>query len=397
MAKKAKGSEEWSISEALSALVAVPAPLANEDNENRFHDALALVQKAPNEAARRKLARAASAEIIRIVDATLKTRQHKQFADTLLFGLKVLAYLGTPEGADAVIRAARKPLDPTSYLWSVVLGVFGGGHAGAAHVLGELANPLPEGFLCVSLLDAANEACREHGLRQHPFDTRAGQERLAGYLKSRKPAESSYAVSACAALPFLSPARRKPLVALARKHTDHDVQMEAAWATARMGEKTGLAFLVQACKDANFSEQARQYLKELKQQKLIPKEAKAPDFVAMSEMCAWLAHPNEFGEPPDRITMMDKRKLYWPPTKDERVVRLYKYEYDKSRHRPEKDVGVGMVGSMTFALFGESTPDMSPEELYGMHCAWELECGDDPRAPRNRTGKAGWKLIQSRA
>ena len=52
-----------------------------------------------------------------------------------------------------------------------------------------------------------------------------------------------------------------------------------------------------------------------------------------------------------------------------------------------------MVGSITFALVGETTPDMTPEDAYGVHCCWELEVNDDPRAPKKRSAKAGRKLL----
>jgi len=29
-----------------------------------------------------------------------------------------------------------------------------------------------------------------------------------------------------------------------------------------------------------------------------------------------------------------------------------------------------MVGSVTFALFGETTADLKPEEVYALHCCW---------------------------
>ena len=52
-----------------------------------------------------------------------------------------------------------------------------------------------------------------------------------------------------------------------------------------------------------------------------------------------------------------------------------------------------MVGSVTFALFGETNADLSPEDVYGLHCCWELECNGDDRAPRKRSAAAGRKLL----
>jgi hypothetical protein len=51
------------------------------------------------------------------------------------------------------------------------------------------------------------------------------------------------------------------------------------------------------------------------------------------------------------------------------------------------------VTRVTFALFGESTEDRSPEEGYGLHCAWELEMNQDPRAPEERSAAAGMRIL----
>ncbi len=78
------------------------------------------------------------------------------------------------------------------------------------------------------------------------------------------------------------------------------------------------------------------------------------------------------------------------------MARLFRFEYGKSKHRPKKDVGVGMVGSTTWAMFEITKPTMKPEEIYGIHCCWELQAEEDPRAPKKILGKTGWEMIQSR-
>ena len=53
-----------------------------------------------------------------------------------------------------------------------------------------------------------------------------------------------------------------------------------------------------------------------------------------------------------------------------------------------------MVGSVTFALSGESTPGLSAEQIYGLHCAWELEMKSDARAPQKRTAEVGIQILR---
>ena len=114
---------------------------------------------------------------------------------------------------------------------------------------------------------------------------------------------------------------------------------------------------------------------------------------ALAEMCEWLAHPMEFGRPPTAIAQTDTRELFWPPTEDRRRLWLFRYEYPPDDGETEPSIGYGLVGSVTFALFGESTADLSPEQVYGLHCAWELEMNQDPRAPEKRTPESGMRIL----
>ena len=72
---------------------------------------------------------------------------------------------------------------------------------------------------------------------------------------------------------------------------------------------------------------------------------------------------------------------------------MVRYEYAPDEEGGEPDAGYGMVGSVTFALFGESTADKTAEEVYGLHCAWELEMNEDRRAPAERTTRAGMAIL----
>ena len=382
-------------SNILEKLKSLPSLLATDAQAAAFRQIVGQIQDLSFDAAEKIVTSAAAPEMIRIIDATVASPRGKKFAEPVLFALKILGYFGTQEGTEVIIRTAAGGFAPTAYSWSVVLGVFGEGHPGAKMLFAALAKKLPEKFLGISVLDAANTACREHSLKNHPFDSKEGVVRLSKLLGNLKSNQASYAVSACAAIPFLSAARRRPLVALARKHKNVAIRLEIAWATAKLSDKAGLEYLVSMCMDPNYSMQARTYLKELKQATRIPKKARNPDFAALSEMCQWLAHPHEFGQPPTSIAPLDKRSIYWPPAGRTHTLRLFKYEYAKSLTFPTREVGVGMVGSVTFALFGETKPDMKPEDIYGIHCCWELEIAGDPRAPKKRSGKAGWKLIEA--
>ncbi|MDD4891205.1 MAG: hypothetical protein PHU85_14885 [Phycisphaerae bacterium] len=308
----------------------------------------------------------------------------------LMFVLKVFAMYGYKLGLARLPALARRPDFAKEYLWSVIFNIQAKHEAGAAEVIESLRDPLPEGFACVAYLDLCNTVARSKSLKPHPFDTPAGRRKLEAWLSSRDTGEFSYAHSSAAALPFLAPAGRDALFSLAMDHVDPSVQMEAAWASASLGNEKSLKRLQEFCVDPNRSLEAQEYLEELGRKDLIPKETRAPDFKAKAEMCQWLEYPMEFGRPPTKIEVYDNRELYWPPTDDRRRVWLLKYVYD---YPNQKDSGIGMVGSVTFCLFSEATVDLSPEDVYGLHCAWELENNGDSRAPAKRSVAAGRAIL----
>jgi hypothetical protein len=93
------------------------------------------------------------------------------------------------------------------------------------------------------------------------------------------------------------------------------------------------------------------------------------------------------------------REAYWPPTDDLRCLALVRYTARAESDDKPADRGVGMVGSVTFCLFGKATWDMPPEDVYAPHCAWELRKKDDPRAPEKlelASARALWKKLSRR-
>ncbi|MEW4451101.1 hypothetical protein AB1L30_00230, partial [Bremerella sp. JC817] len=149
----------------------------------------------------------------------------------------------------------------------------------------------------------ANTLAREGFIDDHPFDNTEGVERLVGLLRDSDPGSFSKAQSAAAALPFLDPSARQPLMALAMDHPATSVQMEGARAAAKLGSEAGIRFLGRLCLDVNHSLQARLYLQELDRHEAVPPRAHEPNFEAMAKMVDWLGHPMEFGRAPDDLVL----------------------------------------------------------------------------------------------
>lgn len=87
--------------------------------------------------------------------------------------------------------------------------------------------------------------------------------------------------------------------------------------------------------------------------------------------------------------------MNWPPTQDTRPLWLIKYTYAADPNDPEDypESGIGLVGSETGVLFDETTLEHTPEEVYALHCCWELQQQGDERAPEELSIEAGAKLL----
>ena len=314
----------------------------------------------------------------------------------ILFVLKILGMYEQEQDVQLIAKAARKPFQVDDYMWSIIFSQFYDDHPYADLLINELRHPLPPaGFIRVTYLDLSNTIAINGKLKSHPFNTVEGKKQIEIFLLDQNKENFSYAHSATAALPFLDNDVRNPLFDMAEKHPDVSVRMEAAWARAKSGDFKGLTMLDVFSLDPRYSASAQKYLEELGHRELIPEKARSEDFQALAEMSEWLVHPNEFGAYPDEIEIFDSRVLYWPPTKDKRKLWLIKYAY-KNWNEGKGEIVVGMVGSVTFALFGEDTENLSPEDIYGLHCLWELrqQTDDAEDVPTiERTAVAGREIL----
>lgn len=311
-------------------------------------------------------------ELIRIFDAMVDDASEEE-VDDLLYVLKILAMYGSFEGAQKVVEAAQIPLKPEAYMWHVILSTFSEDHPQREFVIQALSDPLPTGFMAIGLLDCATSAAINGAFDQHPFDSPAGTQMLRGWLEDPDPEKYSYAHSATGALPFISNPPRDELLELAMKHPDTAVQLEAAWAAGELGREDGLNMLVQFCLDVNHSDAAQRYLEELERTDLIPSEAQEESFQAKAEFSGWLSHPNELGQAPDQLEVVDHRQLAWPPDRDVRSMWLIRYVMRDDTGLEEDDVDCGLVGSVTWCFFAYKMNQRPPEDVYAIHCYWEME------------------------
>jgi hypothetical protein len=118
--------------------------------------------------------------------------------------------------------------------------------------------------------------------------------------------------------------------------------------------------------------EAKALLRQLKANTLDRSAVTDPASRAIVEFADWLAFPTELGEYPDEIDVIDARALHWPPAGGKTTsLTLLRYRmFDTSGLEPD-DVGVGLVGGVTFSMFSYENHQRPPEDAYAIHCYWE--------------------------
>lgn len=311
----------------------------------------------------------------------------------LLF-LKVFAIYESVEGIKIISNEFLKGLKSDNYLWTVILKLIGYERDKLELFLESVDYVSPgkiaKGYIRLAYLELSNtymfyleddDICPEsiegyELLHSHLFNNDAGFKILENYLSSKKSNSFSNAVSATTSIPFLKKEYQNVLLPLSKDHPFVDVSIESAWAGAKIGYLESVDDLIEYASDYHYAMKAIGYLEELDLDDKIPESSKNSFFLALAEISDWLRHPNEFGAYPDDAELFDYRTLYWPPLEEEKDLFLVKYRYNFWNLDGSSEEGIGLVGSVTFALFDVDTIDKSPLEIYAMHCAWELGLED---------------------
>lgn len=211
-------------------------------------------------------------DILKRLDRAYREQQRLQ-GDLLLI-LWVLCEYGAQETASCIKRAIEQPIDPNDSGWSRAFWAITDDHPAITELAETLADPLPSGFCAVVFLDCMNLAAIAGNLERHPFDTMQGKANLKSWIESADEYIFSYARSATVSLPFITNPERDQLLAIALDHPNPPVQLEAAWASSRLGSESGLKMLARFCLDPDLGSIAYKYLVELGRDDLVPVEPK---------------------------------------------------------------------------------------------------------------------------
>lgn len=315
----------------------------------------------------------------------LEAAQKAEREALLLFVAKVMALYRSPLAVPRLARAATTEGWDGHPLWPVVIAGFDEDHPLRKPLVEAMRAPLPRSLAGAALAALATEMAKSGELVFHPFDSEEGLSLLKGWLS--EPGDLPRA--AAAVLQHVGGSRRDELVAMGLGHPSASVRLEAAHAAARLGRPEGTRELADLCLSAPWSLAAREKLEALGQADAVPPEAKEPNFEAAAHLASWLSEPQQFGRPPASMELIDTRELLWAPAGDLRRMWIFRYGYEE----PERMDAVGVVGSITYSLPRETNPGMAPEDVYALHCCWEMQVDEHPRAPSVRNVAEGRRLL----
>lgn len=84
------------------------------------------------------------------------------------------------------------------------------------------------------------------------------------------------------------------------------------------------------------------------------------------KMAEWLAHPMEFGKPPEKIKEIYRVETDWPLFDEKVTFALHSYEMEN------KYSAIGMTGPITWSFLDIKFDQFSPEELKVLYAGWHV-------------------------
>ncbi len=305
-------------------------------------------------------------ELYRIYDTTAGKADLIADSDILKL-LRVLSLYCTEEGTTRVCDGFRRKLAADRYEWRAIFTVYDVDHPGYDQFRKCIEENFPSGELAITLIEWGNSKAISENNFRHPFRNKAGVAQLKKWLE----AKGDDAFASVVAIPFVQVEYRQELFDLADKIDNKEVQLEAAWARAKAGDKAGIDRLARFCLDVHHSATAMRYLQELEAEDRVPDEAKEPKFQALATMSDWLSHPNELARTPDEMKIVDQRMLKWFDNDEPTLFTIIEYFAKSEDPLQDDDRGYGLVGSQTWSFFDDRLMQLAPEDVYAFHYTWE--------------------------
>ena len=243
-------------------------------------------------------------------------------------------------------------------------------------------------------LDVANYAVRSRSLVDHPAKANFGTMlRLMGGLVNQlgmleeNPSQFGNSVSAiqkilfdsvslcvslCDAFGLLGNKDAIGKLTQATRLSHRRIRTEAAFALAKLGNKTGEEMLIELASDFSSRQRAIAYAEELGIEDRIDEQWTTAAASAESRLANWLAQIEQMGISPSRMELLDQRTLSWPGFEQPQECFLFRYEYDLKESIYSN---VGFSGPMCHT-FSQDLADISLDDTYAIFVGWDIDHPD---------------------
>jgi hypothetical protein len=180
------------------------------------------------------------------------------------------------------------------------------------------------------------------------------------------------AVSLCDALALIGEPAAIPKLYQALEIGHRRIRTEAAAALARLGEMAGKDELVKLAAEPVARLRVLAYADELGLIAKLDPQFATPEARAEAELCVWLAEPTQFGVPPTRCELFDRRRMFWPGFDDVVECFLFRFQYvvtiEGEGERSFSNIGI--AGPLAHAFVAD-LGDLPPDDIYAAFAGWQ--------------------------
>jgi hypothetical protein len=286
------------------------------------------------------------------------------------------------------------PPDDDSAAMQLLAPLFQERRQDAAGQFPKLFAALGHPSVAAPVLDLANFLTREKVVPRHPGAAISGQlAALLGevvqslqMLQERPPGESdspaelsrrvargvALAVSLCDALALIGDPAAIPKFHQALEIGHRRIRTEAAAALARLGEKAGEEELIKLAAEPVARLRVLAYADELGLADKIDAQLATPEARAEAELCVWLAEPTQFGVPPTKCELFDRRRMFWPGYSEPVECFLFRFQYvvTIAGEGERSFSNIGIAGPLAHAFVAD-LGDLPPDDIYAAFAGWQ--------------------------
>ena len=179
----------------------------------------------------------------------------------------------------------------------------------------------------------------------------------------------AFVVSICDALRHIGDRQTIAPLTRAMRLEHRRIQCEAAVALATMEEEAGVQKLLELAKQPLVRKRVNLYAEELGLADQIDERFRGREAIAEAALVEWLARRENFGIPPAKCELIDRRELDWPGFENPVQCMLFEYEY-RIGQQTFRSIAIGEP--CTFAFKADLT-QVSIDDCYQVYAGFDLE------------------------